>query len=182
MKIFALETDVAKLNRSLVSPGEQIVLQARFHGFLFFMRALLAGMLTMIAIAVGTVSGAAGMPMGIVTAALFVIWLLFVFRPLLRAFIDWRFDELLVTTEKVILVNQSSVIRQEIHQMNLENLASVKALTQFGGILPFGKVHFELKEGVGEGLRLSYIPHAQRACSVIGDCLVQFQRRRATRP
>lgn len=182
MRIFALETDMEKLNRSFLSPGEQIVLQARFHGFLFFMRALVACILTLIIAATGVVAGIAGVSMGIVGSALLVIWLFCVFRPLLRTFIDWRFDELLVTTEKVILVNQSSIIRQEIQQMNLENLASVKALTQFGGIFPFGKVHFELKEGVGEGLKLRYIPHAQQACSAISDCLVQFQRRRAARP
>lgn len=182
MRILALETNIEKLNRSLLSPGEQIVLQARFHGFLFSMRALGATIITLIFITVGIGAGMAGISMGIGVPVLFLLWLFVVFRPLLRAFIDWRYDELLVTTEKVIVVNQSSIIRQQIQQMNLENLASVSALTQYGGMFPFGKLHFELKEGIGEGLKLRYIPHAQGACSVISDCLVQFQRRRAPHP
>src|SRR3989338_2908740 len=178
MKILALETNTDKLNRSLLSPGEQIVLQARFHGFLFAVRAVVAAVITAIFVAVGVGSAMVGIPWNIALPVLTLLWLWFVFRPLLRAFIDWQYDELLVTTEKVIVINQSSIIRQQIQQMNLENLASVSALTQCGGMLPFGKLHFELKEGVGEGLKLSYIPDAQKACSVISDCLVQFQRRR----
>ncbi len=179
MKILALETNTDKLNRSLLSPGEQIVLQARFHGFLFAMRSLVATVITAIFVAIGVGSATVGIPWNIAVPVLVLLWLWIVFRPLLRSFIDWRYDELLVTTEKVIVINQSSIIRQEIQQMNLENLASVSALTQFGGMLPFGKLHFELKEGTGEGLKLRYIPNAQKACSVISDCLVQFQRRKS---
>lgn len=158
------------------------MLQARFHGFLFFMRALGATLLTLVLVGIGVGAGLAGIPLSIAVPALVLIWLWFVFRPLLRGFIDWQFDELLVTTEKIVVVNQSSIIRQEIKQMNLENLASVNALTQFGGIFPFGKLHFELKEGTGKGLRLRYIPQAQQACSIIGNCVVQFQRRQANTP
>lgn len=179
MRILALETDIDKLNTSLLSPGERIVLQARFHGFLFVMRALGAALMTLALLAFGIGAGMVNIPTALSVPLLVIVWVWFVLRPLLRAFIDWQYDELLVTTEKIILVNQSSIIRQEIQQMNLENLASVRALTQFGGVLPFGKLQFELKEGTGKGLRLRYIPNAQQACSTIGNCIVQFQRRQA---
>lgn len=182
MRIFALETDIEKLNKSFLSPGEQIVLQARFHGFLFFMRSLGATILTLLLIAIGIGAGLVGIPLSIAVPALFLVWLWVVFRPLLRGFIDWQYDEIVVTTEKIIIVNQSSIIHQEIKQMNLENLASVKALTQFGGIFPFGRLHFDLKEGTGQAIRLKYIPQSQSVCSTISDCVVQFQRRQANVP
>ncbi|MSR87039.1 hypothetical protein EXS70_02600 [Candidatus Peribacteria bacterium] len=179
MRIFALETNIEKLNQSFLSPGEHIVLKARFHGFLFFVRALWATFLTIVIIAIGVGATMSQIPASLSSPVLFIAWLYFVALSLLRSFIDWRYDELIVTNEKIIFVNQSSIIQQEIKQMNLENLASVKALTQYGGIFPFGKLHFDLKEGVGAGLKLRFIPNAQRACSQISDCIVQFQRRQA---
>ena len=182
MKIFALETDTEKLNRSFLSPGESIVLQARFHGFLFAMRGLIAFFFTMIILAVGIGANMIAIPASLSLTVLGVFWLIFVLRPLIRGFIDWQYDELVVTTEKIIIVNQSSLFRQEIEQMNLENLASVTAQTQYLGLFPFGKIHFDLKEGIGAQIRLRYIPGAQRVCSTISDCLVQYQRRRVTTP
>ncbi len=181
MRIFALETDIDKLNTSFLSPGESIVLQARFHGFIFAIQAALALFVTIILTGLYVGGIYAGVTQQILIPVFFIAWVFFVLRPLLRAYIDWQYDELLVTTEKIVIVNQSSIVRQEIEQMNLENLASVRALTQYMGLLPFGRLHFELKEGVGQGKRLKYIPNAQIVCSQIGDCLVQFQRRKNMR-
>ncbi len=180
MRIFALETDTDKLNRSFLSADEQIVLKVRYHGFLFIMHSIGAVFSSIVIIAAGVGAAFANIPSVISVPVLLIAWLVFVVRPLLRAFIDWQYDELVVTTEKIILVNQSSIIRQEIQQMNLENLASVKALTQYGGIFPFGKIQFDLKEGTGMALHLKFIPNAQQVCSSIGNCLVEYQRRKNT--
>jgi GNAT superfamily N-acetyltransferase len=59
-----------------------------------------------------------------------------------------------VTNEEVVFVDQSSLFHIKIRQMNLDNVASVSAESQFWNIFPFGKIHFDLKEGVGSSLTL----------------------------
>ena len=177
MKILALETDLDKLNRSFLSPGEEIVLAVRFHSFVFVLRTLGSLLMTIVLVGAGTAAISADMPSGVIVPILAIAWAAVPGRALLRALIDWQFDELVVTTDKIIVVDQSSLFRQEIQQMNLENLASVKAITQYWGLLPFGRLHFDLKEGTGKAVKLGYIPRTQRVCSLICDVMVKFQRR-----
>lgn len=178
MKLFALETNIDTLTRSLLSANETVVLTVRYHGILFAVHALRALFFT--AVIVGCVAIAVSLSVPLLWAALaaFVIWLVFVVYRLLAAYIDWRFDVLIVTDEKLIVVNQSSIFHQRIRQMNMENLATVNVETQFWNIFSFGILRFDLKEGVGEQLSLSYIPHAARVAAVISDSMTHYERRR----
>lgn len=182
MKILALETDLAKLNASLLSKDEKIVLMVQYHALLFFFRFLQALVVSVVLGFIVWMGLSAGIPLGMLLTIVLIAWAVLVLRPLLRGFIDWKFDELLVTTEKVILVNQSSVIRQEIRQMNLENIASVNFRTQFWNIFPFGEVYLELKEGTGKSVRLRYLPEAHRVSAVASDVLVHYRRRQNEQP
>ena len=177
MKIFALETNLAKLNQSFLSHSEQIIVVVQFHGLRFFFRCITGAVVTALLVAVLLMGTSAGIPASMLLVIVLVGWAILVLRPLLRGFIDWKYDELLVTTEKIVIVNQSSIIRQEVKQMNLENLASVNTRTQFWNIFPFGELFFELKEGTGQSIRLRYIPLAQRVCALISDTLVKYKRR-----
>jgi hypothetical protein len=180
MRLFALETNVEKLNKGFLSPSEEQIMQVRFHGIRFvfaFIKAIIfSAVLTGIAIA-----STYGVPTNIVMIATVLVWIVGIGLPLLKAWIDWQYDELLITTEKIIIVNQSSIIRQAIKQMNLDNLATVNAETQYWGLMPFGKLCFDLKEGTGERMCLDYIPHVQNVASVISDTLVKYERRRGMR-
>lgn len=180
MKIFALETDIETLNKSFLSPSEEEILHVRFHWIRFLFALIKAVVFTAILAAAAAGAAVVGAPGGIITGIATVVWALFIGWPLFRSWIDWQFDELVVTTEKIIIVDQSSIIRQAIHQMNLDNIASVQAVTQYWGLMPFGKLKFDLKEGTGQRQSLSYIPQAQRVCSVISDTIVKFHRRGAT--
>ncbi len=177
MRIFALETDMKKLTQSFLSKDEQLIACARFHGFLFFLRSIIMVFKTIVLIALAIGAVYLGIPLVTLTIAVTVTWIIFVGFSWLRAFIDWQFDELVISSEKLVIVNQSSLFRQEIRQMNLENLASVRARTQYWGLFPFGELYFDLKEGTGAGIKLGYIPSAQQVASLISDVLVQFQRR-----
>ena len=176
MKIFALETDVAKFNRTFVSEGEQLLCTIRFHGFVFAVKLITTLFWTALLTTVGIVAWEFAMSGAIIFGIGIVIWLFVLFPPLLRSFIDWRFDVLILTTEKLIVVDQSSVFRREIRQMSLENVASSNAETQFWNLFSFGRLCFDLKEGVGERLCLAYIPHADDVATCIGDALVKFER------
>jgi hypothetical protein len=94
----------------------------------------------------------------------------------LRAFIDWRYDLIIITSDKVIIVNQSSIFHREIRQMHLENFASVTARTQYLNLFPFGKLCFDLKEGVGRSICLNYVPRADFVASRIAECVQCMER------
>lgn len=181
MHIFALETDKEKLKRSFCGPEEKLVCTANFHGFLFAVKAIIASFWT--AVIIGTVIAGAsfGLPAGILAGVMTIVWLLLVVRPLFRSFIDWKFDLLILTTGKLVVVNQSSVFRQHVRQMNLENIASVNVETQFGNIFPFGTLCFDLKEGLGERVCLRYIPYAHHISANISDALMKYAKPSATK-
>ncbi|HRH93011.1 MAG TPA: hypothetical protein PKV72_00595 [Candidatus Peribacteria bacterium] len=75
-------------------------------------------------------------------------------------------------------MDQATIFRQTIKQINLENFASVEAETQFLNLFPFGRVRFSLKEGEGEAMLLSYIPDASGVADDIADAVSNYHRRR----
>lgn len=176
MKIFALETDKEKLKRSFCGPDEKIVCTANFHGFLFAGKAIVASFWTVLIVGVVIAGISFGLPGGILTGVALLAWLILVARPLFRSFIDWKFDLLILTTGKLVIINQSSIFRQHVRQMNLENIASVNVETQFGNIFPFGSLCFDLKEGLGERMCLRYIPSAHHISANISDALMKFAK------
>jgi hypothetical protein len=180
MRLFALETNPKKLEASLLSSGEEVVLRVTFHPFLFIMRSCRAIAMTILFFAIESAAFFFGAPVLWTSIALIAIWIPFTLFPWITAYIDWRYDVLIVTNEEVVFVDQSSLFHIKIRQMNLDNVASVSAESQFWNIFPFGKIHFDLKEGVGSSLTLRYIPHAQKVASMISDTEVRFQRRRST--
>ncbi len=181
MKILALETDEERLKNQLISPSEQLLLAIHFSGFLFAARCLKGTVTTLFLIAVTVAEILAGVTPAIAIALSIIIWLPLVGWRLLTAWIDWRYDVLLVTTDKVVIVDQSSIIRATIQQMNIENIASVTAHTQYGDLLSFGKLCFDLKEGTGQRMVLPYVPRARAVASTIANIVMDFQSRRAVK-
>ena len=178
MKILALETNIDKLKARLRGTNEHELFCVRFHGFIFVVKCIRKFFVTLLIVLTAIGLGYMGVPLEWVIGVAIFSWLLFVFQGLLTSFIDWRYDILLLTTEKIVVVNQSSVIHQDVREMNLENVASVSAQTQFLDVFPFGKVCFDLKEGTGQRFCLNYIPRAAEVTSKISQAMIDFQRRR----
>lgn len=181
MKILALETNEDRLKEQVISPTEQLLLSIHFSGFLFGARLLRSIFWTLML---------AGLTVGEIFAGVdpfwailisIIIWIPLVGWRLLVAWIDWRYDVLLVTTDKIIVVDQSSIVRSSIQQMNIENIASVTAHTQYGDLFPFGRLCFDLKEGTGQRMVLPYVPRARAVASTIANIVMDFQGRRAVK-
>ncbi len=176
MRIFALETDKEKLKRSFCGPDEKIVCVVHCHGFLFAMKAIVASFWTAIVIAIVIAGASFGLPAGILTGVAAIVWLILIVHPLFRSFIDWKFDLLILTNGKLVIIDQSSIFRQQVRQMNLENIASVNVETQFGNIFPFGSLCFDLKEGLGDRMCLKYIPSVHDISANISDALMEYAK------
>ncbi|MFA6523173.1 MAG: hypothetical protein WCS85_02290 [Candidatus Peribacteraceae bacterium] len=181
MRIFALETDTERLKRDFLYEGEREVLMVRYHWFRFFLGTLMPVIFTILIIAVVTGVWFAGLTGWIAILAGILVWFVAVFPSLLRSFIDWRYDFAFVTTDKVVLVDQSSLFRQRITPINMENFASVSTETQFWNLLPFGTLRFHLKSGIGQDLFLTYIGRADHVAAQIANTVTEYQRRKDLR-
>lgn len=178
MKIFALETDIEKIKARFCHEGEDIVLFTYYHGLSFFFAILREIIITVVAIAIIIMAIVMEWPLFWVSIIVGVLWLGFVFFNVVKAYIDWTYDFLIVTTDKVILVDQTSFVKQEIMPIHIENIGGVSTTTQFCNIFPFGGISIHLKEGRGgEDISLKYVPRAQQVASVISDVVTQYQRR-----
>ena len=102
---------------------------------------------------------------------------------MLRAFIDWQYDFIYVTTDRIVLIDQTTFIKQRIMPIHHENIASVSSETQFWNVFPFGRIVVRLKEGEGgEKIMLQYIPDAADVAARISEVVTRYQRRAAQSP
>lgn len=181
MRIFALETNTDLFKKQFLFEDEQEVHTIYYHWFKFALRLVRQLLFTipLILLAAGIVT--LGAPLGMVILIAVIFWLIFIVPSAIQAFLDWRYDFIFITTDKVVIADQSSLFRQRITPSNLENFASVSSETQFMNLFPFGKLHFHLKAGMGKDLVLSYIPDADGAVSKIANAVTVFQRRKDLR-
>ena len=181
MRVFALETNVDNIKKRFLSREEEEIMTVYFHGFRFFMIFAADAFWTAVIFAVGTVLGYFNMPILWILTAGSIVWIIFILAPLVKAYLDWRFDFLLVTTDKVIIVDQSSFFNKRVTPMNLENFASVSIESQFWDLFPFGILKFSLKEGAGDHVTLKYVTNVQEVASGISNAITIFQRRKDLR-
>ena len=184
MRIFALETDVEKVKNRFVSKGEKVVHVTHYHGASFFFASIREILVTMLLFVMGVIAWFMNAPMGLTVTALVVIWVFFVFISGFKAYIDWRYDLVIVTSDKIILVDQTSIFHQKVNPIHIENVGSVSSMTQFWDLFNFGIVEINLKEGEGGGkIKLRYVPEARDVAAHIADAVTHYQRweGRATR-
>ena len=181
MRILALETNVNKIKNRFISEGEGEILTVYYHGASFFFASLREVIYTVILFGIGVVGWYMNAPMEFVVPILSTIWFFFVFVTIFRAFIDWRFDFIFVTTDRVVLTDQTSLIRQKVMPIHHENIASVSSDTQFWDLFCFGRIVVSLKEGGGkEKITLNYVSDAKDVAARISEVVTQYQRRKNT--
>ncbi|PIR52551.1 hypothetical protein COU76_05855 [Candidatus Peregrinibacteria bacterium CG10_big_fil_rev_8_21_14_0_10_49_10] len=177
MRFLALETDVDKIKHAFCHTGECEVLFTRYHGFSFIFSILRDIIITLIFIGIGIAGYLFQWHMGWLGLTLFFLWMLFSGFHVVKAYIDWKFDFIFVTTDKIIIVDQTAFFRREIHPIHFENVGSVSTTTQLWGLFPLGQLSFRLKEGLGGGdITLSFVPNAGKVASQISDAVTRYQR------
>ena len=179
MKIFALETNIEDIKRDFLATGETEIFTVTPHVVLFLIRIMWDVVETIILVALGVYSYQMGILPASVAIGLFLLfWMLFVFFSILRAYIDWKYDFLFLTTDRLIIVDQMSLFRKSITPINLENLGDVVSQTQWLNIFNFGIIHFSLKEGKGPEVILRFIPEADKLVAKISEQITLYQRRK----
>lgn len=182
MRILALETDFDRLKTRFLSPDEREIMTVHFHWFKFFGSFVWAGLFTaLLAVLAAWMPVQFQLPTLPVVAVFLVLWLFFVFPRLMRAYIDWQYDCVVITTDKVVIVDQSSIFRQKITPINLENVSGVSTETQFWNVFHFGTLHLDLNESAGAEHTLRFINRASDVAAAVTEALTNFQRRKDLR-
>lgn len=179
MKIFALDTDIRHIKERFLAHGEREIFTATPHVFRFLTAIVREILLTIAIVAVAVfVASLDVLHWETVLLASVVLWLALVFFGLLQAFMDWKYDFIFLTTDKLIIVDQHSLFRKAITPINLENLGDVVAETQWLNLFDFGMIHFALKEGQGPEIVLKFMPHADKLVAMISQQITLYQRRK----
>ena len=107
-----------------------------------------------------------------------LIFFLLVLPRAAKAFIDWKFDFIIVTTDKLLLVDQTSLFSNEIKPILFDNVGGVGHRTQWLGLVKFGELVIALKEGEGGGdICRRYVPNARETASLITEAVETYQRK-----
>ncbi len=179
MRIFALETDIRKIKERFLAHGEREIFTATPHVFRFLTAIIREVILTVAIVAVASLVYYLGiLSLGTLILVSVLMWFLLVSYGLLQAYLDWKFDFIFLTTDKLIIVDQSSLFRKSTTPINLENLGDVVAETQWLNLFDFGMIHFALKEGQGPEIVLKYMPHADKLVAMISQQITLYQRRK----
>jgi hypothetical protein len=181
MKIFALETNHQAIKEQFLQPSSKEITTIFYHWFYFALKASTWMGLVLIMLLIGAVALSAGIPTLWVIGVLLAIILFLVLPPILKAFLEWQYDFVLVTTDNIVIVEQSALIRQKITPMNLDNFVSVSAASQFWGLVPFGILRMNLREGPQHEVSRKYIPRATEEAAKVTEAVTSYHRRNDTR-
>ncbi|MBU2213635.1 hypothetical protein KKC44_02440 [Patescibacteria group bacterium] len=178
MRIFALETNVNKIKQRFCRPDEREILMTYYHGLSFLFAIVREILITIVLFVLGLIGWYYNWPIGMLIAILALVWVIFVLFNIIKAYIDWAYDFILITTDKVLLMDQTSFFHREIKPIHIENIGSVSTDTQFWNIFPFGILHIHLKEGLGgESLTKRYVPRVQEVAGTLSDVITVYQRK-----
>lgn len=179
MRLFALDTRAFQIIcKRYCTQGEIEVLITRYHWLSFLFRTFRELLITLVLLGLVAVAWSYDWPLAEIVGSAAALWVIFVLLRVLKAFIDWRFDFILVTTDKIVLVDQTSIFHRQEKPIHLENIGGIAASTQFWDLFPFGKITIHLKEGLGgDAVPIYFVPHAQEVAATIADVVTKYQRK-----
>ncbi|MCK5019904.1 MAG: PH domain-containing protein [Candidatus Peribacteraceae bacterium] len=155
------------------------VLSTHFHGISFLMAIIREMLILFSMICLVIVAMYFGWPMQWPLSIAGFVILILVIPSMLKSYIDWKYDFIIVTTDKVILIDQTSFFRNEIKPIQYDNVGGVSTRTQWLGLFSFGEVRIALKEGEGgTDVIRRFVPHANDVAGKITEMVTKYQRRR----
>lgn len=179
MQIFALETNIGRVKEHFLAHGEAEIFTTHPHIVSFLWHIAWEIFLMILLFVASGYMYSIGLISLTTAIAVFVIsCIIFVFFGLLEAYIDWKYDFIFLTTDKLIIVDQVSLFRKSITPISLENLGDVVAETQWLNLFRFGIIRFALKEGHGPEVVLRFMPNAERLVGQIAEQITLYQRRK----
>jgi len=179
MRIFALETNIQRLKKQFLAHGEGEIFTAHPHLVSFLIHIVWEVFITILLVVACSLSFHFGIISLPVALTVFLVgWATFVFFGFVESYLNWKYDFIFLTTDKLIIVDQSSLFRKSITPISLENLGDVSTETQWLNLLDFGIIHIALKEGKGPKVKLRYMPKADQLVAQMSEQITLYQRRK----
>ena len=177
MQIFALQTNREKTKNALLSNGEELLFTVRYSRFIYVLGIIPQLFLTAVLIGIGVLFFLYE-PLYAQWALLVLIcvWTLFILLPIIYKYLHWFYSFVLITKERIVVVDQVSLVHRKETELSLENFAGVSSETQFWNIFPFGILHFTMREGNEQLAPLHYVTDVDKVAKEISDVVTSFQR------
>ncbi len=183
MRFFALQTDLGELKKQFILQNDQEILVTTRHGIVFFVSLLTA---TAVTVAVWAILATAFVFAGTATlrlliSVLVVVTAVYELYAILNAYIAWRYNILIVTTEKIVTINQSNLFHQNVQPIHLNNVRSATCESQFFGIWRCGILRINLQETIDNTTKeivLPYIPQPDVVVSAI-EQVISLEKKKA---
>jgi hypothetical protein len=181
MRFLALQTDVEEMKKGFLVEGEKELLTTAHHFLSFlapfaFMTVVTIGM---VAVVMALLLFSSEMLLLFLTILL-TFWLLFYLYYLVKIYIDWRYNFVIVTTQKIVVIRHHTFLHQYISPVNLDNIASNRVESQWFGIFRCGIICLSLKErqaGSTKEIFLRYIPNHNVVASTIENAIALASQR-----
>ncbi|MDO8648901.1 MAG: hypothetical protein Q7R81_03895 [Candidatus Peregrinibacteria bacterium] len=175
MHFLALQTDVNLIKKQFIAEGEKELTLATYHFLVFFLPFLGSGLATVLVLA-GVFYSLSIDLLGFLPATIFLLIFLFLYGNFLFSmFVKWKYNYIVVTTQKVVVIDHVSFFHQNINPIHLNNITSVVSGTQFMNLFTCGELTVNLKSSEGDiyrELKRRYVHNAQGVAAVIENSLV----------
>lgn len=163
-----------------IAPDETVLREVRRHWFLFVIESLPFGLLALVPLAGAGILGATTevfhnvMGTTLFTFAL-VTWLLFLWIAFFVVWTNYYLDVLLITTRRVIDIEQYYLFSREIAECRLDRVQDVTV--EVHGFLPtllrFGDLHVQTA-GESKEFVVRHVPHPERVKDAIFQAMEQY--------
>lgn len=171
MKIFALQTDVNEFRKQyIVEKEESELLLTHYHWIKFIMGCYREILITISLFSLFFWTTQLLPDFFELIGLILIAWLLFAVIRVAFAFINYRFSYILVTTEKVVVINHPSLFVQRVNPMPLSSIVSTDISSQLFGIFNCGLLVLNLSERTqysSKQVELPYVPAANSVAGII---------------
>lgn len=180
MRLFAIETNAEELKKKFIVENEEAVHVTHKHFLVFivnvFWQTIVTAALTYVAM-LGLAQGWMTMDIAAWTLGIwYVIYLYF----LSAAHVAWKCNFIIITTQKVVLVEQRSMFYQKINPIHFTNINNTRVESQFAGIFKCGILFIELKVGQQGGahvqLKNEYVPKPNDIAAIIEHGIIMNEK------
>lgn len=175
MQILALETDVEVLKKKFLVEGEQAVLVTHKHWIVFIVNIWWQTIVTTLLLAGSVAMAVSDLLTLPLIASIVGIWGLLYAYYLLWAYVQWKYNFLIISTQKLVIVEQYAVVRQHINPLPFPRISNTRVESQFAGIFRCGILYLNMMvpERRGEYMELSipYLPKPADIAAMIENGL-----------
>jgi hypothetical protein len=148
MKFLALQTDVEVLKKQFIPEGEHEIMTVTRHPVIFVLDFIWKTAVFIIVIFF--LSAAFAFFQNLANPFIFILFFVLLtlgyFYTIAVSYIAWRYNFLIITTDKIIIIDHYSFFRQKMNSVHLDMVLRSKFSTQFLGLFHCGTIYIHLDE------------------------------------